>query len=214
MKSHRPNWALRLIHLAAWMPFVVLVKDAFTGGLTVNPIQEATFRTGKTALVFLVLSLAATPLNTLAGWRQVLTLRRWLGLYAFFYAFVHFLIFIGLDYGFALDLLKEAIFEKPYALVGFAALITLTPLALTSTRGWMRRLGKGWKRLHRLIYLAGLLVVVHYVWLVKSDIRVPLLYGAIIVVLLSLRLPPVRRAASRIRYVLRTAPAWLATLLR
>jgi sulfoxide reductase heme-binding subunit YedZ len=115
------------------------------------------------------------------------------------YVSLHFLIFIGLDYGFDWGLLYEAIFEKRYALVGFAAFLILLPLAVTSTQSWMRRLGKNWKRLHRWVYLAGILAVIHYVWLVKSDIREPLLYGAAVGLLLILRLPAVRKAVTHFR---------------
>lgn len=182
-----------LTHLGAWVPLAVLIWDYFTDNLTFNPIQDITFRTGRTALVLLVLSLACTPLNTYFGFREALKLRRPLGLYAFMYASLHFLIFVGLDYGFDLELLQEAIFEKRYALVGFAAFLILLLLALTSTKGWQRRLGHAWKHLHRLVYVAALLVIVHFVWLVKSDYRRPLAYGAVIVVLLLLRLGYVKR---------------------
>lgn len=185
-----------LVHLGSWAPLALLVIDYFRVNLTVNPIQEVTFRTGKTALVLLVLSLACTPLNTVFKVRPALKARRALGLYAFMYASLHFLIFIGLDYQFDLELIREGVFEKRFALVGFAAFLILIPLAITSTKGWKRRLGKKWKRLHQLVYLAGLLVVVHYVWLVKSDIRVPLAYGGVVVLLLVARIPGVRRFLS------------------
>jgi sulfoxide reductase heme-binding subunit YedZ len=129
----------------------------------------------------------------------VIPARKWLGLYAFFYASLHFLIFIGLDYGFDWSLLYEAIFEKRYALVGFAALLILLPLAITSTQGWMRRLGKRWKSLHRWVYLAGILAVIHYVWVVKADIREPLAWGAVLGILLILRIPAVRKRAANWR---------------
>lgn len=196
MDTLRKNWLHWLTHLGALFPLAWLLWDYFTDGLTVNPIQDITFRTGKAALILLVLSLACTPLNILFGWRSVLPLRKPLGLYAFLYVSLHFLIFVGLDYGFDGDLLYEAIFEKRYALVGFVAFLILLPLALTSTQGWMRRLGKNWKRLHRWVYLAGLLAVVHYVWLVKSDIREPLVYGGIVAVLLLLRLSWVRKTVT------------------
>ena len=167
--------------------------------LTANPIQAITFRTGKLALLLLVLSLACTPLNTAFGVRMALKWRRPLGLYAFMYAGLHFLTFTVLDYGLDPVLLREAIFEKRYALVGFSAFLLLVPLAITSTRGWMKRLGKRWKRLHQLVYIAGLLVIVHYVWLVKADRREPLLWGAAIAILLAFRLPPVRRAVVKLR---------------
>jgi sulfoxide reductase heme-binding subunit YedZ len=189
-----------LTHVGALIPMVRLVWHAVNGNLSVNPIQDATLRTGRPALVLLVLTLSITPLNTVFGFRQLLRIRRWLGLYAFFYASVHFIIFIGLDYGLDIELLKEAIFEKPYALVGFATGLILLALALTSTKGWMRRLGRWWKRLHKFIYLAAVLAVVHFLWLVKSDIRVPLLYGAIVILLLAIRIPQVRKFASRLRF--------------
>lgn len=199
MKTLKSRWLLIITHLGALTPLALLIWDYWQDQLTVNPIQEMTFRTGKTALALLVLSLAVTPVNTVFGWRQVIPLRKWLGLYAFLYVTCHFLIFIWLDYGLDLALLYEAIFEKRYALVGFAAFLLLIPLALTSTKGWMKRLGRNWKRLHRVVYLIAILAVVHYVWLVKSDIREPLLYGAVVLALLALRLPPVRRIISRFR---------------
>jgi len=107
---------------------------------------------------------------------------------------------VWLDYGLDLLLLYEAVFEKRYALVGLAALLILTPLAITSTKGWMKRLGRNWKRLHSLVYGAGLLAVIHYVWLVKSDIREPLIYGGVLVLLLAIRVPPIRRAITQARY--------------
>ncbi len=189
-----------LVHAGALIPFVLLVLDAFTDNLTANPIQAATLRTGKTALVLLILSLAATPANTVLGFRAALRVRRPLGLYAFFYATLHLLIFIGVDYGFDWGLLKNAIFEKRFAIAGFAAFLILLPLAVTSTKGWQRRLKKRWKSLHKLVYLAAVLVIVHYVWLVKADIREPLLYGGVVGLLLILRLRHVRRWASQIRF--------------
>jgi sulfoxide reductase heme-binding subunit YedZ len=176
-----------------------LVFDALTGRLSVNPIQDLTLRTGKTALWLLVLSLAATPANTLLGFRPALKVRRALGLYAFSYALLHFLVFIWLDYGLDIALILQDVGSKRYVLVGFSAFLILLPLAITSTQGWMKRLGKNWKRLHRGVYLAGVLAVVHYVWLVKSDIRQPLAFGAAVLLLLAARLPPVRSALSRLR---------------
>jgi sulfoxide reductase heme-binding subunit YedZ len=199
MNTLRKNWLRILTHVGAVTPLAWLLWDYWFDNLTVNPIQDITFRTGKPALILLTLSLACTPVNTLFGFKQALPLRKPLGLYAFMYVSLHFLIFIGLDYGFDWGLLYEAIFEKRYALVGFAAFLILLPLAVTSTQGWMRRLGKNWKRLHRWVYLAGILAVIHYVWLVKSDIREPLLYGATVALLLILRLPAVRKAVTHFR---------------
>jgi len=188
-----------LVHFGALLPLLLLIVDWSRDNLTFNPIQALELRTGKYALVLLILSLACTPLNTLFGFRQALKVRRPLGLYAFLYASIHFAIFIGLDYQFDWNLLKEAIFEKQYALVGFVAGLVLLSLAITSTRGWMKRLGRTWTKLHKFVYLAGILVIVHYVWLVKSDIRIPLMYGAVVLILLILRIPYIRRHASRVK---------------
>ena len=188
-----------LVHAGALFPLAWLLWDYLRDDLTANPIQAVTFRTGKTALILLILTLAATPINTVFGFKPAIKFRRTLGLYTFLYASLHFLVFVGLDYGFNLALIYGAIFEKRYALVGFAALLILLPLAITSTRGWKRRLGKNWKRLHRLFYLAGILVIIHYVWLVKTDIRVPLAYGAVVILLLIARLPTVRKFLSNLR---------------
>jgi len=193
------HWLRIAAHLACLAPAAILALDYARDNLTFNPIQEATQRTGKTALVILVLSLACTPLNTLFGLRQALPLRRPLGLYAFAYAAIHLLIFVAVDYRFALAQIIDVVAEKRYMLVGFAAFLLLLPLALTSSRAAMRRLGQSWKKLHRLVYLAAALAVVHFVWLVKADVREPLAYGAAVALLLLLRLPPVRRRLSSLR---------------
>lgn len=187
------TWPLVLTHIGAIIPFIRLIWDGMHDNLTVNPIQEITFRTGYYAIVLLILSLVCTPLNVVFGLRQVVPLRRPLGLYAFFYATLHFLTFVWLDYGLDWGLLQEAIIEKWYALIGFAAFLLLLPLAITSTKGWMRRLGKRWKVLHRAVYIAALLAVLHWMLLVKSDIREPLLYGAGVGLLLLVRLPSIKR---------------------
>ena len=198
----KPNTLKRslpiLIHIGALLPLVIMIWGFFDNQFF-NPIQELTFRTGRYALHLLILSLACTPLNTLFGWRWAISVRKLLGLYAFMYAALHFSIFVGLDYGFNWELLLEAIFEKRYALVGFSAFLILLPLAVTSTKGWMKRLGKRWKRLHQWVYLAALLVIVHFIWLVKGDIQRPLIYGAVVLLLLAFRLPPVRKWAGSLR---------------
>lgn len=190
------QWA---VHVGSWVPLALILLDYFRDNLTANPIQDVTFRTGKSALVLLVLSLAATPANTLLGFKPALKVRRALGLYAFMYVVLHFFVFVGLDYGFDLGLIIEDIGDKRYALVGFAAGLLLLPLAITSTRGWMSRLGKNWRRLHWLVYLAAILAVIHYLWLVKADIRQPLDYGAAVLLLLLARLRPVRKGLSDFR---------------
>lgn len=200
-------WLRAAVHLGAWLPVLLLAWDALRDNLTANPIQEATFRTGKTALVLLLLSLACTPANTVLGLRAALKVRRTLGLYAFAYVALHFYIFIGVDYGFRFDWIWQELAEKRYVLVGFAAGLILLALAITSFQWWMRRMGKSWKRLHRLVYLAGLLAVVHYIWLVKADIRTPLMFGALLAGLLALRVPQVKQLAVKAR---QTIGAWIA----
>jgi methionine sulfoxide reductase heme-binding subunit len=204
-----------LTHAGALAPLAVLLWDVTRDQLGFNPIQEITARTGQAALLLLVLSLASTPLNTLFGWKQLLPLRRPLGLYAFGYVCLHLLTFLVLDFGLEWEWIWQEISEKRYILVGFAAFLLLLPLALTSTRWAMRRLGKRWKQLHRLVYVAAPLAVLHYLWLVKADIREPLLYGGIVALLLLLRWAPIRRMVSRLRHRLRgstgkRSPTWTA----
>lgn len=188
-----------LTHIAALLPLAHLVWDTWRGNLTVNPLQDWTFRTGDWALRLLVASLACTPIASLLGIKQAITVRRALGLYGFGYALLHFLVFVGVDYRFAFDLIWDDLATKRYILVGLVALLMLAPLAITSTRGWMKRLGRRWKSLHKLTYLAIPLAVVHYIWLVKSDLRDPLFYAGIVTLLLLLRLPTLRAPISRLR---------------
>jgi sulfoxide reductase heme-binding subunit YedZ len=199
MLSFRKRWLLLLAHFAALTPLAVLIWDGLHDQLTFNPIQEVTHRTGKTALIMLLLSLSATPLNTVFGWKRILPLRRTFGLYAFFYASLHLLIFAVVDYGLNWALIQQEIGEKRYVLVGFTAFLLLIPLAVTSTRGWQRRLGQRWKPLHRLVYVAAPLVIFHYLWLVKADYRKPALYGLVLTLMLSLRLPIIRRTLRKLR---------------
>lgn len=192
----RTHWLRIIVHIGAWIPLAVIVADALSNRLGAEPIREIILRTGKTALILLILSLACTPANSWLGFRDALRVRRALGLYAFMYATLHLLVFIGVDYAFDWSLLYDAVFERPYALVGLAAFLILLPIAITSTQGWMKRLGRTWTRLHRGVYIAALLVIVHFVWSVKLDVREPLMYGAIVVALLILRLPPLRQKSA------------------
>lgn len=195
----RIPWLRIATHLGALIPFAQLLWDGANRHLTANPIQEITSRTGKTALILLVLTLACTPANAILKNTQLSLIRRPLGLYAFFYATLHFLTFTVLDYGLDWQLIWAGVVEKRYVLAGFSAFLTLIPLAITSTRGWIRRLGRRWTLLHRLIYITAILAVIHYVWLVKADISEPLAYGAAVALLLALRLPTVRRFLVRLR---------------
>ncbi len=177
------------VFAACLIPLGLLVWRGFSGGLTANPIEYITHRTGDWTLRFLLLSLAVTPVRKLVGWAWLASFRRMLGLFAFFYAALHFSTYLVLDFFFALDLILEDIVERRYVTAGFFGFVSLIPLAVTSTKGMVRRLGgKRWRRLHRLVYVAAAAGVVHYLWLVKIDIIPPLAYGAVLTVLLGLRL--------------------------
>lgn len=205
----RENWLRVLVHVGSLVPLALLLWDGAHNHLTVNPVQAIEDRTGIDALVWLALSLVCTPLNRLLGSRQVLLVRRPLGLYAFFYTTLHVLAFVVLDYGLDYQQILRLIVEKRYLLVGTPAFLLLIPLALTSTMGWRRRMGRRWVVLHQLVYPAAVLSVLHYVLLVKADIRDPLMYTVIFAALLALRIPPVRHAIGQIRtrYLLARRPA-------
>ena len=199
MQKLKAHWLQILTHVGALLPLGILAWDYAQNQLTANPIREITIRTGRSAIVLLLLSLACTPIYSLSGFQPVRRLRRPLGLYAFLYAGLHGLTFVGLDYGFDLALIGQELLEKRFVQVGVLAFLTLVPLAITSTRGWVARLGKNWKRLHRLVYLAALLAGVHFLWAVKANVRVPLLYGAALAVLLVVRIPWVQNGLRNLR---------------
>jgi sulfoxide reductase heme-binding subunit YedZ len=185
------TWKNRLAvvaHIACLTPLVWLIWDYLHRQLTYNPIQAATLRTGRITLTLLVLTLGCGLVYRLTNQRHLLWLRRLLGLYTFFYASIHLLIFVGWDYQFDASQLYGAILEKRYALVGMAAFLILLALAVTSTRGWMVRLGKNWSNLHKLVYLAALLSVLHYFWLTRGDYTTRAYYGLTVLLLLLLRL--------------------------
>ena len=197
MEKLNRHWLQILAHVGALIPLALLVWGYAQNQLTANPIREITLRTGRVALVLLLLSLACTPVTILFRFKPALKLRRPLGLYAFLYASLHLLTFVGLDYGFDFSLIVPEVREKRIVQVGILAFLLLLPLAITSTRGWMRRLGKNWRRLHRLVYLAAVAVVIHFVWVAKGDIRRPLRYGAVLALLLLIRVPPIRKILRR-----------------
>ncbi len=188
-----------LTHLGALVPLTVLLADFAGGRLSVNPIEDIQLRTGRYALLMLLLSLAAAPVSRILRLPQVKPLRKTFGLYAFGYAGLHMLNFIGLDYRFDVALIGDGILEKPFVLAGLAALAVLLPLAITSTAGWQARLGKWWPSLHRLVYLAVILALVHFTLQEKSDFTRPAIYGAVVASLVLVRLPLVRRVASATR---------------
>lgn len=210
MKKFRLTPLQLSIHIGAWFPLVRLILESITGNLTANPIQHIEQRTGRAAISLLFLSLAATPLNSLFGWKEPLQRKRTLGLYAFMYATMHVIIFADLDYGLAWSLISETVLQKPYILAGATAFLLLIPLAITSFDVWKVRLKKNWKRLHQLVYIIAPLVVLHFAWSKKGtffalqgDILLPLTYGIILLFLLALRIPGVRKGITSLRNRLR-----------
>jgi methionine sulfoxide reductase heme-binding subunit len=185
--------------LLALIPLIKLGYDAGTGGLGVEPVERLIRRTGWWGLTLLVATLAVTPVRRLTGWNQLIKVRKPLGLMAFFYVCLHFLSYVVIDQFFAFSYIIEDILERPFITAGFTAFLLLLPLAATSTKRAIRWLGgKRWQRIHWLIYPAALLAVLHYYWLVKADTRPPLLYAAIVITLLLLRVRlPVGVRASR-----------------
>jgi sulfoxide reductase heme-binding subunit YedZ len=177
-----------LVFLAALLPLALLLTAAWQDNLGANPIERITHNTGYWTLTFLLVSLGVTPLRQLSGASWLVRLRRMLGLFAFFYACLHFLTYLVLDQFFDWSAIAKDILKRPYITVGFAAFVLLIPLAVTSTNAMQRRLGgKNWKRLHRLVYLIATAGVVHFAWRVKKDLSRPLLFAGILALLLVLR---------------------------
>ncbi len=207
LKAHfrEIRWAM---HIAAWIPLVVLIIDAVNNNLTFNPIQAATQRTGDTAIILLGLSLACSPLSTYAGWKDAIKLRRALGLYAFMYAAVHFILFAVIDFGLQFNLIIPEFLQKYYLWAGLPAFIILCALAATSFRWTMRRMRRNWTRLHRYVYLGAILVVLHLALVIKGnffrlggDVWKPVVATIIIGGLLIIRIPCIRRALLSFRHL-------------
>ncbi|NOX68447.1 MAG: sulfoxide reductase heme-binding subunit YedZ [Gammaproteobacteria bacterium] len=179
-----------LVFLACLIPAVLVVTDAFeiTGRLGANPIEAIQDRFGYWGLRFILIALAVTPLRQLTGWNWLTRFRRMLGLFAFFYVFMHFLVWLILDQRLLMSAILEDIVERPFITFGFAALLLLLTMTLTSTLAMRRRLGRRWQQLHNGIYVVGILGVWHYWWQVKLDVREPLIYASILAALLSYRL--------------------------
>ena len=193
MRQPRIVAAKALLHAAALTPLAILGVQVWevwrTGNdaLGADPVAEIEHRLGLWALRLLMATLAITPLRQLTGQAVLVRFRRMLGLYAFFYACLHFSAYLVLDLRGYWTLIFEEIAKRPYITVGFSAWLLLLPLAVTSTKGWIKRLGRNWARLHKLVYAAGVLAVLHFWWLVKSDIREPALYAGILALLLGWR---------------------------
>lgn len=186
LSASQTGW---LLFILLGLPFLLLVQRLLTGGLGVNPVETLTHQTGLWALRLLLLTLAMTPLRSLTGWSWPVQVRRLIGLYTFFYACLHFTVWWLFDHQLDFTAMGRDILKRPYITLGAAALLCLLPLAITSTNSMIRRIGgKRWKQLHRLVYVIGVLVVLHFWWLVKADIREPALYGSIFLLLMLARL--------------------------
>lgn len=194
------------LFVLAALPAAWLAVDGLRGNLTADPIEEITHRTGWWAITLLMVTLSVTPIRRFTGWNQLVKVRRMLGLYAFFYVSLHLLTYVVLDLFFAFDILLEDVAKRPYITVGFAGFLMLLALAVTSTKGWIRRLGKRWQRLHQLVYVAALAGVVHFYWQVKADTREPLIYAGVLLALLVARLRFGVRTRDRARALAREAP--------
>ncbi len=204
MKNGRPTIFQVLVHLGGILPLVYLIFRFQTDNLGPNPILELEHQTGKIALFFLVLSLACTPARTVTGWKEFVRRRKALGLYGALYAFIHFIIFIGLDYGFDLTLILGEIARRNFIIVGAIALTILLILTITSNRFAISKLGSNWKKLHRLVYILSPLVILHFAMVMKGNIlklqgnyTLPLIYAVIVILLLVIRIPLISRSIRR-----------------
>ena len=181
-----------LVHVGSLIPLAIGLWDFWQNNLGVNPIAEITHRTGNTAITLLMISLAISPLRLLLKWPQVNKLRRPLGLYAGFYALIHFSIFVGLDYGFNWGAILSAIALRKFILIGFTVGIILLLLSITSLKFFLKKLGKRWKKLHRFVYAAGGLAAIHFILAVKPGVLRPWPYVAVMLILLVFRIPAVQ----------------------
>lgn len=177
-----------LIFTLALVPAALLVRAGITGTLGVNPAETLQLETGVWALRFLLLTLTVTPLRRITGWNRLIQYRRMLGLFAFFYASCHFLTYLVLDQFFAFGLILKDVVKRPFITVGVLAFVLMIPLALTSTKGWIRRLGRRWQTLHRLVYVSAIAGAVHYLWKVKLAAGPPIYYAVAVGVLLGFRI--------------------------
>lgn len=195
----KARWAKPLVWVLCLAPLAYLAWLAWKSDLGANPIERVEHFTGDWTLRLIIATLAITPLRKLLRLPELIRFRRLVGLFAFFYACLHFLAYVGLDQFFDMAAIWKDIAKRPYVTAGFAGFVALIPLAITSTVGWIRRLGgKRWQRLHRLIYFTAIAGVIHYYWLVKSDIRLPVFYGALVALELGFRVAarrPARKTA-------------------
>ena len=182
------RWIKPPVFMLCLAPLAWLALRAYRHGLGANPLEFVTHATGDWTIRFLVITLAVTPLRRLLGFPQLIGLRRMLGLFAFFYGGLHLLTYVWFDKFFDVHEMVKDVAKRPFITAGFTALMLMVPLAVTSTAGWIRRLGgRRWQALHRLVYASAVAAVVHYYWLVKSDVRLPLFYGTLVAILLGSR---------------------------
>jgi len=189
----KPTRGQIIAHFLCLLPFLVLLIAFYNDSLTANPIQALTLRSGRTAVNLLMFTMACRPLSNLLGLSAFFKIRVITGVYAFFYALLHFLVFAGLDFGFNLEWILEEIQQKPFIQIGLLALILLFPLAVTSINKVRKKMGGSWRVLHRIVYLISLLAIIHYLMASKGDILLPIIYGLILSILLLFRLPPLNR---------------------
>ena len=187
-----------LVWIAAIAPLAWLIRQGFKGDLTADPVKYITHFTGRTALIILFITLCITPLRQLTGWNGIIRFRRLIGLFSFFYAVIHLLIYLAFDRGFVFAELGEDIAKRPYITIGFTAWLMLLTLAVTSPLAMVRRLGgKRWRAIHRLVYVVPVLGVIHFAWAQKKDISLPVLYGLVLVVIFGVRV--ILWAGNRVR---------------
>jgi methionine sulfoxide reductase heme-binding subunit len=200
------EWLRLAVHIGAWGTLLVLIFINFFNPNSVNPILTFEHQTGKAALILIILSLAGTPVGSILEWKDFSKRKKALGVYGFMFAFVHFMVFIWLDYGFQFKFIMQVVNNTVYIWFGLAAFLMLLALAVTSFKKVKQLMKKNWKRLHRLVYVIAPLVVIHFLLIVKANIftlqgnvREPLIYGGIVLVLLLLRIPPIKRALINLR---------------
>lgn len=183
------RWVFKpVVFLLSLLPLLILIYRGFDDRLGANPVEELTHQTGLWGLYFLLFTLSVTPLRKITGAKWLIQLRRMLGLFAFFYASLHLLVYVWIDQYFTWSAIVEDVLKRPYITVGFGAWLLLLPLALTSTKAAMKSLGKNWKRLHQLVYLVVAMVILHFVWLVKADYAEPLIYFSVYILLMLTRM--------------------------
>ena len=200
------EWLRLAVHVGAWGTLLVLVLVNFANSNSVNPILTFEHQTGKAAIIFLILSLAGTPVGSILEWKDFSKRKKALGVYSFMFAVVHLLVFLWLDYGFQFKFIWSVVKNTVYIWFGIAAFLILMALAVTSFKKVKQMMKKNWKRLHRLVYIIGPLVIIHFLLIVKANIftlqgatREPLIYGGIILILLLVRVPPIKRALINLR---------------